>query len=539
MPQLIVIAGVDRGKRFTLKDLTVGVGRHSTNPVQLTDHRVSRHHLELRATPTGYTLADLGSGNGTLLNDQPAQHTELRSGDRIALGDTVLLFTTEGSTGTASIRIGDPGSSKISGVVRSIPAETGSVLLKDPTRANTAWLRTRLSNLAVLYEAATAVSNILDVDELLNRIMELVLRTTEADQGCFLLKDAESGALLPKAVKARILGTADLAVSRTIVEHVLKEQAGILIANAAEDDRFRAGPSIVKHRLREVICVPMRGRHETVGVLFLDTQTGPDDARFTEDHLQLAIAIAHQAGLAVEETRYYGAMLHAERLAAVGQTIAGMSHHIKNIMQGVRFGSDMVRTALKEDDRDLLAKGWKLVERNQARIDDLILDMLSYSKERDPIIEPTDLKELVNDVLDVVRGRAAEAKVSLNFEPPAEFPKVPCDSDGVHRAVLNLVGNALDALDGREGATVTLELRVSADGRWAELDVRDNGPGIPADLQSEIFKPFVSSKGNRGTGLGLPVSRKTIEEQDGELLLTSEEGNGCCFTVRLPLERKP
>lgn len=539
MPHLIVIAGVDRGKRFTLKDLTVGVGRHSTNPVQLTDHRVSRHHLELRATPTGYTLADLGSGNGTLLNDQPAQHTELRSGDRIALGDTVLLFTTEGSTGTASVRLAEPGSSKISGVVRSIPAESGSVLLKDPTRANTAWLRTRLSNLAVLYEAATAVSNILDVDELLDRIMELVLRTTEADQGCFLLKDAESGSLLPKAVKARILGTADLAVSRTIVEHVLKEQAGILIANAAEDDRFRAGPSIARHRLREVICVPMRGRHETVGVLFLDTQTGPDDARFTEDHLQLAIAIAHQAGLAVEETRYYGAMLHAERLAAVGQTIAGMSHHIKNIMQGVRFGSDMVRTALKDDDRDLLAKGWKLVERNQARIDDLILDMLSYSKERDPIIEPTDLKDLVGDVLDVVRGRAAEAKVAIAFEPPAEFPMVPCDPDGVHRAVLNLVGNALDALDGRDGATVALELRTSADGRWAELDVRDNGPGIPAELHAEIFKPFVSSKGNRGTGLGLPVSRKTIEEQDGELLLASEEGKGCCFTVRLPLKRKP
>ncbi len=535
MPQLIVIAGADRGKRFTLKDLTVGIGRHSSNPIHLDDNRVSRHHLELRASPNGYTLADLGSGNGTLLNDKPVQQAELRPGDRIAIGDTVLLFTTDGSTGTASINLAEPGSSRISGVVRSIPADAGSVLLKDPTQANTAWLRTRLSNLAVLYEAATAVSDILDVDELLEKIMSLVLRTTEADQGCFLLKDAESGALLPKAVRARIPGTADLAVSRTIVDHVLKEQAGILIANAAEDDRFRAGPSVARHRLREVICVPMRGRHETVGVLFLDTQTGVDDARFTDDHLQLAIAIAHQAGLAVEETRYYGAMLHAERLAAVGQTIAGMSHHIKNIMQGVRFGSDMVRTALKEDDRELLAKGWRLVEKNQARIDDLILDMLSYSKERDPIIESTDLVELVQDVLELVRGRAAEAKVALAFAPPADFPKVPCDADGVHRALLNLVGNAIDALDGRANGTVSLELRLVGD--RVELDVRDNGPGIPADQHEEIFKPFISSKGNRGTGLGLPVSRKAIEEQGGELLLASEEDRGTCFTIRLPVKR--
>lgn len=535
MPQLIVIAGADRGKRFTLKDLTVGIGRHSSNPIHLDDNRVSRHHLELRASPNGYTLADLGSGNGTLLNDKPVQQAELRPGDRIAVGDTVLLFTTDGSTGTASVNLAEPGSSRISGVVRSIPADAGSVLLKDPTKANTAWLRTRLSNLAVLYEAATAVSDILDVDELLEKIMSLVLRTTEADQGCFLLKDAESGALLPKAVRARIPGTADLAVSRTIVDHVLKEQAGILIANAAEDDRFRTGPSVARHRLREVICVPMRGRHETVGVLFLDTQTGVDDARFTDEHLQLAIAIAHQAGLAVEETRYYGAMLHAERLAAVGQTIAGMSHHIKNIMQGVRFGSDMVRTALKDDDRELLAKGWRLVEKNQARIDDLILDMLSYSKERDPIIESTDLVELVQDVLELVRGRAAEAKVALAFAPPANFPKVPCDADGVHRALLNLVGNAIDALDGRANGTVSLELRLVGD--RVELDVRDNGPGIPADQHEEIFKPFISSKGNRGTGLGLPVSRKAIEEQGGELLLVSEEDRGTCFTIRLPVKR--
>jgi signal transduction histidine kinase len=535
MPQLIVIAGADRGKRFTLKDLTVGIGRHSSNPIHLSDHRVSRHHLELRASPNGYTLADLGSGNGTLLNDKPVQQAELRPGDRIAIGDTILLFTTDGSTGTASVNLAEPGSSRLSGVVRSIPADAGSVLLKDPTKADTAWLRTRLSNLAVLYEAATAVSDILDVDELLERIMQLVLRTTEADQGCFLLKDDASGALLPKAVRARIPGTADLAVSRTIVDHVLKEQAGILIANAAEDDRFRTGPSVARHRLREVICVPMRGRHETVGVLFLDTQTGVDDARFTEDHLHLAIAIAHQAGLAVEETRYYGAMLHAERLAAVGQTIAGMSHHIKNIMQGVRFGSDMVRAALADDDRELLRKGWRLVERNQARIDDLILDMLSFSKERDPIIEPTNLVELVSDVLELLRGRAGEAKVSLKFVPPAEYPEVPCDSDGVHRAVLNLVGNAIDALDGRDGGTVTVELRTNADS--AELEVRDDGPGIPAELHAEIFKPFVSSKGNRGTGLGLPVSRKAIEEQGGELLLASEEGRGTRFTIRLPLRR--
>src|SRR5204863_105137 len=113
--------------------------------------------------------------------------------------------------------------------------------------------------------------------------------------------------------------------------------------------------------------VPMKGRREVVGVLFLDTQStlkqvvksGLETTKFTEDHLHLASAIAHQAAIAVEESRYHEALVNAERLAAVGQTIAAMSHHIKNIMQGVRFGADMVRSALgrgsalTDDDRDL------------------------------------------------------------------------------------------------------------------------------------------------------------------------------------------
>src|SRR4029078_5350022 len=198
----------------------------------------------------------------------------------------------------------------------------------------------------------------------------------------------------------------------------------------------------------------MRGGRETVGVLFLDTQStlkqfvnrGQEAGKFSEDHLTLASAIAHQAAIAVEESRYHQALVRAEKLAAVGQTIAAMSHHIKNIMQGVRFGADMVRTALKDEDKDLLGKGWKLVERNQGRIDQLILDMLSSSKDREPAIEPTDLNKLCEDVLELVRGRAQDKGVALDWHAGTGVESVPCDPEGIHRAVLNIVLNAIDAV---------------------------------------------------------------------------------------------
>jgi signal transduction histidine kinase len=360
-----------------------------------------------------------------------------------------------------------------------------------------------------------------------------------------MLRD-EDGRLSPTAVRYRegVNRQEELAVSRTVVEHVLKEKQGVLVSDVYSDDRFREVESLHRHNIREAICVPMKGRREVVGVLFLDTQStlkqvvhrGLESSKFTEDHLHLASAIAHQAAIAVEESRYHEALVNAERLAAVGQTIAALSHHIKNIMQGVRFGADMVRTALKDDDRDLLGKGWKLVERNQGRIDDLILDMLSYSKEREPAVEPTDLNKLCEDVLDMVRGRAKDRNIALEWHQGAGVSAVPCDPDGIHRAVLNLVTNALDALEDRPNAKLAVQAILEPDGTWVKVIVLDNGPGIAADKLEDIFKPFVSTKGSRGTGLGLPVSRKIVREHGGDILVQSVVDKGSKFTIRLPMK---
>src|SRR5262249_39763773 len=237
-----------------------------------------------------------------------------------------------------------------------------------------------------------------------------------------------------------------------------------------------------------------------------------------------------------EESRYHQALVNAERLAAVGQTIAALSHHIKNIMQGVRFGADMVRTAIADDDRDLLGKGWKLVERNQGRIDQLILDMLSYSKEREPAIESTDLNKLCEDVLELVRGRATDRGIGLEWRPGAGVSAVPCDPEGIHRAVLNLVSNALDAVEDRPNPKVAIQAILEPDGNWAKVIVLDNGPGIAAEAIEDIFKPFVSSKGSRGTGLGVPVSRKILREHGGDIIVQSVVEKGSKFSLRIPMK---
>ena len=552
VPRLVVIKGADEGRQIELADKVVSVGRDGTNHLRLHDTEVSRRHAEFRRKDDGYALVDIGSANGTFVNNQKIAEATLQPGDHIGFGQTVLVYSTGGGNTDAPAPASDlaekislitrPDLDISSAIVKSISDAEGSRLLSKPGEASP-WLRNALADLAVMYEASQAISHILDLNELLDRILELVFRSAPADRGCVVLT-TETGDLAPKAVRWRKVAERQevFQLSRTIVDHVLKERQGVLVSDAAQDERFNTGQSILRFGIREVICVPMKGRHETLGVMYLDTQTTAREiakqktalGKFTEDHLALAIAVAHQAALAVEETRYHQAMLQAERLAAIGQTIAALSHHIKNILQGLRSGSEILKMGLDERNDKLIQQGWRVAEKNQSRIYDLVMDMLSYSKDRVPAVEPTNINETVKDIAELMQPRAQEMQATLEVKLGENVPIVPVDPEGLHRALLNIVGNAIDAVEGRPEPKVTVGTR--ADASWVRIIVIDNGAGIPPKQLQEIFKPFVSTKGSRGTGLGLPVSKKILREHGGDLLVQSQVGAGSKFTLRLPIK---
>lgn len=541
MPRLIVTHGVDEGREFDLQGANLGIGRGSGNDIHVHDTEVSRRHAELRLTLDGsnYRLLDRSSSNGVYVNGQPIRDVVLQGGDRIQLGQTVMVYsgqTTSSSLADQIRMIAAPNERLPDAIVHTVAEAEGSRLLNRPDDAPSPWLRTRLANLSALYESSQAISQILDVDQLLDRILELAFRTIDADRGCILLAGADGSAPQAQAVRQRQPSATSLTISRTISDYVLRNRQGILVSDAARDQRFDPGQSILRTGIREAICVPMKGRHDTLGVLYLDTisasRSAPHSPKFSEDHLLLAIALAHQAALAVEDTRHYQALVQAERLAAVGQTIAALSHHIKNILQGLRSGSEILSVGLREKDDALLQQAWKLIDKNQSRIYDLVLDMLSFSKEREPTLESTDLNSLVADVIELTKGRAGGVGADVRLKR-GDLPTVQADAVGIHRALLNLVSNAVDAVAGRRNGCVTIST-ASIDG-WASVLVNDNGVGISADRMADLFKPFVSSKGSRGTGLGLAVSRKIVREHGGDITVESEPGVGSTFALRLPM----
>jgi nitrogen-specific signal transduction histidine kinase len=246
------------------------------------------------------------------------------------------------------------------------------------------------------------------------------------------------------------------------------------------------------------------------------------------------MAIAHQAALAVEDTRYYSAMVQAERLAAIGQTMATVAHHIKNILQGIRGGSYLIDMGLSEHDEPLVRKGWAIVDKNQNKITNLMMDMLTFSKEREPDLAPSDINRIVSDVVELMQSRAADSEVTLCWHPAENMPTLVFDPEGVHRAVLNVVTNAIDAAaDAHESARVGVSTEVCLERGTLRIVVADNGPGIPAELVDSLFSPFVSGKKGRGTGLGLPVSQKILHEHGGRILVETS-ATGSRFVLELP-----
>jgi signal transduction histidine kinase/pSer/pThr/pTyr-binding forkhead associated (FHA) protein len=571
VPSLFVFRGNNQGMRFELETEVLSLGRESSNDIQLHDTEVSRRHAELRRTDKTFTVTDLNSSNGTYVNGKRVQGHQLANGDEVQMGGTVMLYTCLGdeSTGDLADKIDiiarhQPGDR--SRIVRSMSQAEGSrILADDSAAAASPWLARARSNLQVMYRTALAVSHTLDIDQLLNRIMQLIFEWVEADRGCIMLVDPDTGKLEPKVRRNRkgVKSEDRITISKTILDYVMEHNEGVLTSNASEDDRWNPAASILQLGICEAICAPMQGRYNMVGVIYIDTSISPqrviqqqEAAKFTEEHLKLMIAIAHQAALAVEDTRYYSAMVQAERLAAVGQTIATLSHHIKNILQGIRGGSFLIKEGLSQHDESMVGKGWEFVEKNQERISNLVMDMLTFSKEREPELVPSDMNEVAADVVELMTSRARDKHVELRFVPASPLPTLTFDPEGLHRAILNVVTNAIDACEpdacepeacepeaseGEQAETPSprpglVEVRVEYHAAEAlvRIVISDNGSGIPPEEIEQIFSLFVSHKGSRGTGIGLPVSQKIIKEHGGRIFVDSKVGKGSRFTLEIP-----
>ncbi len=436
MASFYVIRGKNNGQHFAIRGPVTTIGRESSNQIHLNDTEVSRQHASVTKTENAeFEIRDMRSSNGTFVNSRQVTSKILHSGDRVQVGRTLMIFTggpephsSRSVDGVEIVTQQDP--QDLSQIRKSLESQFSSALHSrdnlEPEAANASESSSSLPqsfhDWELIFQVSQAINRTLDLDDLLRQVLDLIFQWIECDRGCVMLLDDVTSQLVPTYIRDRqqrpdsggaVAPRHKLQISRTILDHVMQTKEGVLTSNAQADTRWENVESISNLGVHEAICVPMLGRYGLVGDIYVHTQVSAGvfaerhgKCSFEESHLKLMSAIADQAALAIEDTQFYRAMLQSERLATMGQTIANLSHHVKNILQGVSGGSYLVDEGLKQRDFSVISRGWSIVLKNQERIGNLVMDMLSFSKEREPDYQSGDLNHLIADVLELIETRA-------------------------------------------------------------------------------------------------------------------------------------
>lgn len=286
-------------------------------------------------------------------------------------------------------------------------------------------------------------------------------------------------------------------------------------------------------------CVPICYGGETLGVINIYIREGHRHAAREE---QFLIAVANTLAGIIMRQRLAEELVKSERLSAIGQTIAGLAHCIKGILFGLEGAVYIVNKALRKNDMAKLNNGWNMVRKNIDKTSSLVIDLLDYSKPRTTELQsssPNMIAEEVCELLEprITDGVSANIKIHRSFE--SDMGMVLLDPKGIHRCLLNLVSNAIDAClaDEDVGKDFIVEVTTRREGEDDLIfQVSDNGCGMDEEAMQHMFTRFFSTKGSKGTGLGLLITQKIVQEHGGTLTATSVPGKGSVFTIQLPLK---
>ncbi len=240
---------------------------------------------------------------------------------------------------------------------------------------------------------------------------------------------------------------------------------------------------------------------------------------------------AGQAARERERTEAQGRARQEEQGALVGTIASGIAHEIRNPLSTLRMNLQLLREDWADPITEREQKGLKRIDvllRETGRLESVVSDFVRFASGHALRLQKTDLNDLAGELLDFLAPQAERARIRLHRDFARPLPLVDADPNLIRQAVLNLLVNAQQAMP----SGGDLAIRTAENGRFVRLSVRDSGPGVPAEHRERIFNLYFSTKPG-GTGLGLPMVRKIVEEHGGAVEVESEPGRGATFTICL------
>jgi signal transduction histidine kinase len=286
-------------------------------------------------------------------------------------------------------------------------------------------------------------------------------------------------------------------------------------------------------------CIPLSTRNRLIGIIVLGKKQ--DGGIYSDEDLKLLTTLGNEAAIAVENARLYedlkqqqSAVRRAERLATLGTLTAGLAHEIRNPLVSVKTFLQLLPDRVH--DEEFRTSFLQITSGEVERITHLLEQLLEFARPSDPEYRPEDLTKIIDQMATLARNEAFKKRVTLTTHYDDELPRVVIDAKQIKQVVQNLLNNAIQATP--EEGRVHLEVRRfrgKGGGPRVQIEVSDTGKGIPEEDLEKIFTPFFTTR-ERGTGLGLAMSYRIIEDHAGTIEVKSQIAGGTTFTVTLPFD---
>ena len=286
-------------------------------------------------------------------------------------------------------------------------------------------------------------------------------------------------------------------------------------------------------QLKSAFSVPLVGGDRVVGFLNLWDERVPE--AFASDEIAMVLEVAERLATIVENSKLYERMRERDRLAALGEMAAGLAHEIRNPLGAIKGAAQCLEPAPRDGEE---GEFLDVIVEEVNRLNGVVTQFLDYARPLKQSFGTVDINEVVTRTIRLIQNEVP-ARIALAVELGEALPSVEGDPEQLKQVLINLVQNAIQAL-GTAPGTIRIRTRgpdrfadLRASGEFVEIDVADDGPGIPPEQQPNIFVPFFTTK-QKGTGLGLAICQRIVKSHGGSISVQSKVGEGSTFVVRLP-----
>lgn len=459
-------------------------------------------------------------GEMAAIDDQP------RTGSAVAIEDCIV-FKLSKKEFDQLLRDNHPFAIKLL-VMLSLRLRTIDRIFIRSLERNTERAIRDINKLTQLVDAAKTVNSTLDLDELLTVILETALRGVDADRGTVYLIDEAKGELWSKVLTGADLVEIHLPLGKGIAGHVGATGEIVNIPDAYQDPRFNPEfDQKTGYRTKTILCMPMKDKDDKVVGVFqlLNRKKGT----FTYDDQSFIDALSIHAAIAIENARLAQEMVKSERLSSIGQMASAIIHDIKNPMGTIRVYAQVMKKKSGNEEATKLADE---MIRQVDRLVSMLQEILDFSRGVSATnFEEVALGDVMEGLLAFIEKDLVKNNITLIKDLKYTGPIV-MDADKMTRVLYNIASNARDAMPKGGSLTVTTELM---DGE-IHFSFKDTGTGMPPEIKAKIFEPFVTYGKKHGTGLGMAIVKKVIDDHMGRIEIDSEMGKGTTMRLILPLK---